>query len=363
MESPVTFTDARIDHALARFRAFWNAESSEPMVSIYTAPAYRQETDPDKIVAAAVDCIRQDAERGEKEILPCFWPDFGTISTARMWGGKIMPARDNGYIHIEPIARVIGDLAGMQHGTFEESDFHQAIELHRRVCHGVGSDRVFIRTPDFQGPMNTLSLMIEQTEFICAMYENPAAVHRALGLVTDLLIATIRRFLDTVGSEKVVGNVWPYLSLQGTQGVAVTEDYMPLLNPELYVEFGVPCLKRIADAFGGVWIHCCGVYRQHLQTLRHADFKIHGLELAYPQMTPMEVYDVFGDDIAYLVGISPDGLSDFPTLVSYAEFLSKQKCARARFWFCTSWGVEDAEVLRRIVKSGFGKRPTPERNA
>ena len=356
MKKPPYFSDERTETALAKFRAFWRGESSEPMVSIYTVPAYRQETDPDRMVAAAVECIRKDAERNELETVPCFWPDFGTISTARMWGGKIMPARDSGSIHIEPIARNVDDLANLRHGTFEESDFQKAIDLHRRVCERLGTGRVFVRTPDIQGPMNTLSLMMEQTELMCAMYEHPEAVHRALDLVTDLLIASIHRFMDAVGPENVAGNIWPYLTLQGNMGVAVTQDYMPLLGPEHYAEFELPRLKRIADAFGGVWIHCCGVYRQHLPALRNADFKIHGLELAYPQMTPMEVYDVFGDEIAYLVGVSPDGLKDFPTLVSYAQFLSKQTCAKARFWFCTCWDIEDAEALRRIVKGGFGKR-------
>jgi hypothetical protein len=137
-------------------------------------------------------------------------------------------------------------------------------------------------------------------------------------------------------------------------GICITEDYMPLLSAEQYAEFGLPYVKRIADAFGGVWIHCCGVYRQHLRNLRAGNFKIWGLELAYPQMPVQEVYDIFGNDIAYLVGISPDGEDEFPNIIEYARHLSTLPCSKGRFWFaaCQEW--IDGDKLRQVVKGGFG---------
>ena len=64
----------------------------------------------------------------------------------------------------------------------------------------------------------------------------------------------------------------PYVSLPAELGVCLTQDYMPLLGPEIYRVFELPRLKRIAEAFGGVYIHCCGEYARHLPALRDAGF-------------------------------------------------------------------------------------------
>jgi hypothetical protein len=197
-------------------------------------------------------------------------------------------------------------------------------------------------------------MVMDQTELMCAMYEAPQVLHAALDQITDTLITYVSRYCDTLGRERVIGSIWPYLCLPSTMGICITEDYMPLLGTEQYAEFGQPYVKRIADAFGGVWIHCCGVYRQHLKTLRHGNFKIWGLELAYPQMTVQEVYDVFGNDIAYLVGISPDGEAEFPDIIAYARHLAAQPCARGRFWFASCHEWIDGKELRKVVKNGFG---------
>ena len=351
----MAFAGDRIARARERFRAFWLGEDPRAVVSIYEPPAYRQEPDADRMVAGAVAAIEADLAGGEEEILPCFWPDFGTISTAKMWGGKVMPPRDAGCIHIEPAARSVAELEGLSPCAFEESDFQRAIDLYRRVCDRLGTGDVFVRTPDFQGPMNTLALVLDQTELLCGLAEAPDAIHAMLDRVTDVLVASVRRFCDEVGPEKVVGNIWPYVCLPATMGVCLTQDYMPLLGPGHYAEFELPRLRRIAEAFGGVFIHCCGTYRQHLANLRRGNFRIWGLEFAYPQMTPMDAYAVFGDEIAYLVGVSPDGEARFPTIVDYARYLATTECARARFWFAACRGVVDVEELRRVVTSGFGR--------
>ena len=354
MSENIIFTQDRIDRALRKFDDFWRGRSSEPMVSIYNQPSYRQVFDEEKMVSMAVECIRKDAAGNAEEILPCFWPDFGTVSTARMWGGEIIPATAEGCIHIHPIAYTTADLAKLSPAPFEDTDYALAIKLYRQVCDRLGMDNIFVRTPCFQGPLNTLSLMMEQTEFLCGMYEDPESIHYALNHITDTIIGYVSRYCDIIGRDKVVGSIWPYISMPATTGICITEDYMPLLSAEQYAEFGLPYVKRIADTFGGVWIHCCGTYRQHLQTLRHGNFKIWGLELAYPQMTVQEVYNVFGDDIAYLVGISPDGEEEFPNIIEYARNLTAQPCSKGRFWFASCQEWIDGDKLREVVKGGFG---------
>ena len=326
------------------------------MVSVYTRPDYRQDTDPDRIVTRACECIRADMASGEEDILPTFWPDFGTVSTAAMWGGAIIPPEGERRIHIEPIVQLANQLGSLSPCLFEESDFQRALDLYREICKRLETDEVFVRMPDLQGPLNTLSLLIPQTELLCAFYEDPASIHAALDHITDTLIAVTRRFLDAAGPSWVAGGIWPYLSLPGDLGICMTEDYMPLIGPDHYQAFGIPYVKRIADAFGGVQIHCCGVYGQHLPALRNGGFKIWGLESFYPQTPVWDLFEIFGADIAYLVGISPDGLADFPTRAAYADAIANHGCADARFWWCATTDEEETENLKQTVRSRFGQR-------
>jgi hypothetical protein len=349
------FSPERTGRALTRFRAFWRGESSAPLISAYTVPDYRQNPNAEAMLEGACRCILADAERGEEDTLPSFLPDFGTVSTAAMWGGKIIPADGDQCVHIHPAAQLVEDLARLQPGAFEASDFQRALHLYHDLCERLGTDNIFARYPDFQGPMNTLALLMDQTDLLCALYETPDAIHAMLDRITDVLIATVGRFCEAVGRKKVVGMIWPYICLPADMGVCLTQDYMPLLSPDLYAEFELPRLKRIADTFGGVFIHCCGQYAWHLTNLRQAGLKIWGLESAYPQTPVWDIYDVFGDDVAYVVGVSPDGEAEFPTVVEYARQISRTACARGRFWFATCWDWCDVSELKATVTSQFGR--------
>ena len=349
------FSPERINQALDVFRAFLRGDRREPLLTVHAAPDYRQETDPDIMVEKACAQIRADAASGEPYVLPTFWADFGTISTAKMWGGTIMPASDGGGVHIEPVVKGLGDLAGLTiRESFDQSDYRKAITLYRRVCERLEADEVYIRTPDFQGPMNTLALIMDQTDLMCGLYEDPELIEQALDQVTDALISRVRQFREEIGPSKVIGNIWPYITLPDGQGVGITQDYMPLLSPELYERFEIPRLKRIADAFGGVYIHCCGEYEQHLPVLARSNFKIWGIEVHYPCTKLWDVYEALGDRVVYTPYVASTGAAEYPLLADFGRELAKRDCAKARYWFCVcpEWG--DVSELRRAVE-GLGK--------
>jgi hypothetical protein len=285
----------RITHDMRRIRQFWSGEDPSPLVSLFSPMAYRQNPDEEAMVHGACAAIAADAQSDPSEVgvvLPTFNPDFGTVSMPAMWGGRVIPASHGGGIYIEPIFSSADQLQTLGPPcAYEQTDFSRATRLYRSVCERLESDRIFVRTPDVQGPLNTLGLMIEQTELLMALYECPAFVHRALTIITDAIISVLTRYRHDVGADRVVGNVWPWISLLDGKGISITQDFMPLIGPELYEEFELPQLKRIADAFGGVFIHCCGEYRQHLPTLAKATFKIHGIEIHYPAT---KIWDVQG---------------------------------------------------------------------
>jgi len=337
------FDPQKNSHTIDRFRRFWRAELTEPLISLYTRPDYRQIGNDDEIVTRACACIREDEQSGRDDILPCFWPDFGTISTAAIWGGTIIAAHGERRVHIEPIVTEARDLDRLCPVPFEHTDFQRAWQLYQRVRETLGGE-VFLRLPDFQGPMNTLSLMVPQTDLFFMLHDEPDRVGRALSHITDILIEYVDRLMTMADRERIVGTIWPYVCLPGDIGVSLTQDYMPLLSPELYAEFEIPCLKRISDHFGGVFVHCCGQYAHHLENLRRSGVRLLGLEFHHPATCFEDLFAVFGDEIVYVPFLAPQARNQYPDMASYVPRLSAAASDQTRFWFASSAGEKDAEL-------------------
>jgi hypothetical protein len=334
--------------------AYWRGERTGVRLSVVSDPAYRQRLDPalanlDAVADAAAACIRADIEAGEPSVLPAVSADFGTISTARLYGGLVIPPFEERKIHIQPVFQKADELAGLRACPFEESDFQVALDLHRRVCDRLGTDRIFLRTPDFQGPMNTLALVMNQEELLAGLYEEPAAIHAALESITTTLIDYHRRLRRELGGGRVIGNIWPYSILPEELGAEVTQDMMPLLSADLYREFEIPCLRRIAEAFGGVQIHCCGRYAQHLPALKASGICIRGLEFHHPFTPFAEIHRIFGDGIVYIPYLFGE-CRDYPDFAAFAADLLRQGTPETRLWFVMVKEWMDVEAVRNVCR-------------
>ncbi len=338
-----------VDH----YSRYWRGELTGAMATFVSPPAYRQNFDHEQpnletVADGAAACIRDDLASADAGILPVVYCDFGTISTAKLYGGKVIPPPENGSVHIEPVVHGADELSGLTPCSFEESDFQLAIDLHRLVCERLETDQVFLRTPDFQGPMNTLALVMDQQELMVGMYAEPDAIHAALGGIADTLIAYHRRLRRELGGGKVIGNIWPYTFLPEDLGASITQDMMPLLGPDLYREFELPHLRRIAEAFNGVQVHCCGRYGQHLSALRELGPLVRGLEFHHPFTPFADIHAVFGDDIVYIPNLFGE-CRDYPDNVAFAQDLLRQGTPETRFWFAHADGWCDEQALRRAL--------------
>lgn len=339
--------------ALAACAAFWRGEQTGPLVTVVAEPSYRQLFDHanpnlESVADAAVAAIQADAASGEAYVVPTLYADFGTISTAKLYGGTVIPPPENGNVHIEPVVRNPDDLASLQACPFEASDFQLAIDLYHLVCDRLGEDKLYLRTPDFQGPMNTLALVMDQQELLMGMYTEPDAIHAALDSITSTLIAYHLRLRRELGGGQIIGGIWPYTFLPEDMGAAITQDMMPLLGPDLYRDFELPCLRRIADALGGLQIHCCGRYAQHLRNLKESGIPILGLEFHHPFTAFTEIHHVFGDDIVYIPFLFGE-CQDYADHDAFAADLLRQGTAETRFWFARTSDAGNVATLRDTI--------------
>ena len=201
-------------------------------------------------------------------------------------------------------------------------------------------------TPDMQGTLSTAGLVMNQEELFMAMVSQPELVHAFLARVCGHLIE-VWRYLRR--EANVIGSIWPYTFVPADCGVVLTEDMMPLLSAELYREFGIPQLRRIQAALGGLHIHCCGRYGHHVANLKASGLRIRSLEFHYPYTTPEDL-EPLADTTVFIPYIALDKQTRFKSVLEYYRYLLVETPAKYRYWITDLDESPDAiALLREIV--------------
>lgn len=326
---------------------YWHGHKPRAVLTVIHEPDYRQHLGEGGLDAAA-ESLAAWAESAAN-VPPAFFPDFGTISMAKPWGGRVRSGQD-GAAYIEPVAGTVDEALRIEPG--ENADAHRAVEMYHELRRRTGIENLRFKTPDFQGPLNTAAMIVRQDELLVAMHEQPEKVDRLLEIVTERNIATMQWLRRRAG--RTDGNIWPYVWLPDDCGVMVTEDMMPLLSAETYARFGLPALERISEALGGLLIHCCGVWGRHAASLARCGARILGLEFHYPFTRIEEIRPHLPDAVLvpYLAGFKTDDYESFP---AYAAALLDRQDA-GPIWIAVSDAPDwRAHELRDVVAARGGQ--------
>lgn len=344
----------RLDQLHQRARRFWAGEG-RCLVSLWTGEhAYRQVFDDNVILRDAPEHLRHMSELPGVN-LPAFLADFGTISTARYWGGEVVPPRDGAMIYIHPAANTLEQALAISPLPVDHPDMDgaHAVRLWRELSRKLGTDQLWLRTPDMQGTLNTAGLVLNQEEMLMAMYEQPQQLQQFLDRVCDFLI-DYARYLRKETGDHVCGNIWPYPFFPCDMGLSLTEDLMPLLPPDLYERFGIPALRRLQDALGGLLIHCCGQYGQHVPTLVSSGLNIRAIEFHHPATTLDEVLPLALRGTVLIPYFMGEKDHRFQHITDYWRLLLKTAPPEARFWFCA---YDDSPQARQFAQDVASLQP------
>lgn len=125
-----------------------------------------------------------------------------------------------------------------------------------------------ISVTDTQSPCDTATLVLDTSEFFTACYTEEETVERFMGTITDLIIEFCRAQAERIGPELLArpGHAMP--SLPGLTGITVSDDNMAVSSPWINEKFSLRFDRRIAEAFGGVVVHSCGVWDHTMKKLR-----------------------------------------------------------------------------------------------
>lgn len=346
----MTFDEAypvdKIQNTENFLRDVWAGNEKIAFSAYRSEPTYRQVDDPEDMAQKAAHNIMGSADIPGFNI-PRILADFSTVSTAAYWGGKrYKPV--GGCVGIKPVIETAVDVGKARPADAAGGDVEKAVRLWRAVSAKLQTDRLPSSFIDIQGPLNTAAMLWKQEEFMIAMISEPDAVHALLEQVTEQLILIIQTMIMKIGL--IAGPLWPYIWLPTDIGIGITEDYMPLISPKLYKEFGIPYTRRISEAFGGVFIHCCGTYEHQLENLTRSQINILGVEFHYPYVKPEALFNAFGSSAVIVPMLGPHGREEFPDMIDFLLHLKEKRLPETRLWFLLSPEAENFKKQVQIIE-------------
>lgn len=133
--------------------------------------------------------------------------------------------------------------------------FQTGLEMMRQFRSFLGDD-LPVYCMDTQGPFDLAHLMYGDELFL-AIYDDPPFVHHLMELCLELG-KRAHAWMKEINGE-ATDTLWHCNALYAeNMGIRICEDTTVLISPEAMDEFALPYTQRLAQEFGGAWVHYCG---------------------------------------------------------------------------------------------------------
>jgi hypothetical protein len=199
--------------------------------------------------------------------LPFLEPWIGTGVYANAFGCPYH-FRDDNAPHVRYRYHKIEELRGVAYPDYRKSEIMtmvlDCIDCFRERTH----DSLPIALTDTQSPFDTATLVLDAAEFFAACYTEPEIVADFLQKITDLIAEFSRVQIGRIGPKLFTqpGHLMP--SVVGGPGISISDDNLAVSSPQVNRRFALPMDEQLAEQFGGLAIHSCGVWTHTMAMLR-----------------------------------------------------------------------------------------------
>jgi len=118
------------------------------------------------------------------------------------------------------------------------------------------NDEVPVYCMDTQGPFDLAHLLLGDDIFI-QLYDDPKYMHHIMEICLELGIKT-HTWMKELSGEPMDKMYHGSAYYSENMGIRICEDTTVLINSNHIDEFAMPYTKRLAQHFGGGWVHYCG---------------------------------------------------------------------------------------------------------
>ena len=262
---------------VSRMTAFWNGEYPADRFP-YTFLETKSDMDiPENIkgfdreLLVQLSAIAYHGENYDDDFYPALSPGIRQITLPSYFGCVEEFASES--VRVKPVVTEAGDVYKLPEIGFGPETAGGEMLARMRHWRGRTEGRLAFYETDMQGPFSVASQIYGIEEFLYACYDNPDEVHYLVNKCAEVFIDFSKKMFEIAGKDLIPFHCMPCLYYPQSKGIALSEDLVAVISPDIAREFINPYAEKIAREFGGVVIHTCGSMNHVINALS----EIHGL--------------------------------------------------------------------------------------
>lgn len=251
---------------------------------------------------------------GGDDYVPTLGTGAGTCAMATAFG--CAESQVSGVYWVTPCITRMEQIDTLRKPAVTDGKLGWVLEQTRAYA-ACADERLPIRIMDFQSPFTTVEQMLGSDDFFLLPYDEPERLHVLMDVVTDYAIDFFTAQIAAAGPSCCPG-IWPGIWFPRCAGIQMSDDNLVNVSPDVYEEFVVPYNNRIAEAFGGLFLHSCTIKEATLPALSKLQ-RLRGINCDIStSVTTARLLEVFGDTVV----VAPHAYINTDTnFHSYTEFM------------------------------------------
>jgi hypothetical protein len=252
---------------------------------------------------------------GYDDFVPALATGAGTCAMATAFGCP--EVQQGGVSWVEPVIADLAHIDRLRPPALTAGRLGDVLEQTRAFA-ADADPRLAVRIMDFQSPFTTCEQMLGSERFFTMPCDDPRRLHALMDVVTDFAIAFFKAQTAAAGDNVCPGS-WPTFWFPRAAGIQMSDDNMVNVAPEVYDEFVVPYNNRIAEAFGGLFLHSCTIREANLPSLRKLR-RLTGINCdVSSSVSAARLLEAFGRDVV----VAPHAYINTGTaFANYGEFVA-----------------------------------------
>jgi hypothetical protein len=216
--------------------------------------------DPEVQFEANLKAVGKTLELIPYDYIPSVFVTPGYMTIATMFGMEMYwghdPDQPPGVLG--PLIDDLEQVYSLQRPTMQDGIMPDNIRRLRYNLDHLPPD-VYVTGIDSGGPLNTLKDLLDTNLLYLGFYDNPAAMHHLLDMVTHIQLEIYHTLVEVVGDVKRMTCIdfdpdWAPEKYKGF----VSDDVCATIGPELFEEFSIPYNNRLYAPWGSGGLHNCG---------------------------------------------------------------------------------------------------------
>ncbi len=229
-----------------------------------------------------VEAIRKSLQLLPDDYIPFAFVTPGYMTLATMFGMDIYWGNDPNQ---PPGSKghVISDLEqvySLRRPTLQDGLMPENLRRLRYHAENLPPD-VYLTGLDCGGPLNTLKDLLDTNLLYTGFYDDPAALHHLLNLVTEVQLEVYYALIEAVdGLSRLTSLDFSPNWAPEKYKSFVSDDICATIGPDTFREFSIPYNNRLYRPWGSGLMHNCGPNPCKYAYLEHEP-KLKGLNVSY----------------------------------------------------------------------------------